>query len=70
MSSNKRPKIIVPDDFPRFIVPGLQKELNELRELYWTHYERSTPTATFEDDWLSKSQFAGHFPSLEIGRQY
>ena len=58
MSSNKRPKIIVPDDFPRFIVPGLQKELNELRELYWTHYERSTPTATFvmreNDGWKIK----------------
>ena len=56
MTNNKRPQISVPDDFPRFIVPGLQKELDGLRELYWTHYERSTPTATFEDDWLPKPQ--------------
>ena len=56
MNSNIRPQITVPDDFPRFIVPGLQEKLDDLRELYWTHYERSTPAATFEDDWLPKPQ--------------
>jgi hypothetical protein len=26
-----------PEDFPRFEVPGRQKEMSTLRELYWLH---------------------------------
>ncbi|MCL2517209.1 MAG: hypothetical protein FWF15_01475, partial [Oscillospiraceae bacterium] len=56
MTNNKRPQITIPEDFPRFIAPGFQRELDELRELYWTHYQRSGPTATFEDEWLPRPQ--------------
>ncbi len=41
-----------PDDFPRFIVPGYERELNSLRALYWLHYPGAGPKATLWDSWL------------------
>jgi len=48
-----RPQIIIPPDFPTFIVPGYDREMAELRELLWTHYERGGPLATLWDEWES-----------------
>lgn len=41
-----------PDDFPRFQVPGHEKEMDTVRELFWLHYPGSGPKATLWDEWL------------------
>ncbi|MDO8588483.1 MAG: glycosyl hydrolase family 65 protein [Armatimonadota bacterium] len=43
----------IPDDFPRYGVPGHEKEMESLRALYWLHYPGSGPKATLWDGWLS-----------------
>ncbi|UCH33657.1 MAG: hypothetical protein JSV65_13950 [Armatimonadota bacterium] len=48
-----RPKIVIPPDFPAFVVPGQDRLMAELRELFWTHYERGGPLATLWDEWES-----------------
>ena len=48
-----RPKIVIPPDFPAFLVPGHEREMGELRELFWTHYDRGGPLATLWDEWES-----------------
>lgn len=42
----------IPTDFPRFSVPGLESEMQSLRELYWLHYPGSGPKSTLWDSWL------------------
>jgi len=42
----------VPDDFPTFLVPGHEKEMAALRELFWLHYPGAGPKATLWDEWL------------------
>ena len=46
-------KVSIPNDFPRFKVPGSEKEMESLRQLYWLHYPGSGPKATLWDEWLS-----------------
>ena len=41
-----------PEDFPRFQVPGHEKEMGTLRELFWLHYPGAGPKATLWDEWL------------------
>ena len=43
---------MIPDDFPRFGVPGYQQEMEALRRLYWLHYPTAGPKATLWDEWL------------------
>lgn len=43
----------IPNDFPRFIVPGHQTAMDSLRTLYWLHYPGSGPKATLWDEWLT-----------------
>ncbi|MCP4644429.1 MAG: hypothetical protein GY851_28555, partial [bacterium] len=43
----------VPDDFPRILVPGHEKEMDSLRALLWLHYPGAGPKATLWDEWLS-----------------
>ncbi|MBX7258604.1 MAG: hypothetical protein K1Y02_19745 [Candidatus Hydrogenedentes bacterium] len=43
----------VPEDFPAFIVPGHEQEMNTLRNFMWLHYPGSGPKATLWDEWLS-----------------
>lgn len=45
----------VPDDFPRFIVPGHEAEMNLVRELFWHHYQNSGPLIPVWDEWLAMS---------------
>lgn len=52
----------VPESFPRFDVPGHDKEMTLLRELFWEHYERGGPLATLWDEWLSMSTL---WPAVE-----
>ncbi len=44
---------VIPDDFPKFIVPGHDGEMAILRELYYLHYQSGGPLATLWDEWLS-----------------
>jgi hypothetical protein len=43
---------VVPDDFPRFIVPAKEREMESLRSLFWLHYEPAKPLIPLWDDWL------------------
>jgi hypothetical protein len=43
----------IPDDFPRFIVPGHQDKMDSLRAMFWLHYPGAGPKATLWDEWLS-----------------
>lgn len=45
----------VPDDFPRFIVPGHEREMETLRALYWLHYEPAGPLIPLWDEWMPKA---------------
>src|SRR5204863_292388 len=42
----------VPEDFPRFIVPAHEREMETLRQLFYLHYKGSGPAATIWDQWL------------------
>ncbi len=42
-----------PDDFPRFHVPGREREMTALRDLFWLHYPGAGPKATLWDEWLT-----------------
>src|SRR5438046_1002837 len=45
----------IPDDFPRFIVPGHQREMDTLRALFWQHYQRPGPFCTIWDQWIPEA---------------
>jgi len=45
----------IPDDFPRFQVPGHDREMAALRSLFWLHYPGAGPKATLWDEWLSSA---------------
>ena len=46
------PPMNIPDDFPRFIVPGHEREMDSLRQLFWHHYETTGPQIVLWDEWL------------------
>ena len=41
-----------PNDFPRYLVPGHEKEMQTVRDIYWLHYPGSGPKSTMWDEWL------------------
>ena len=45
----------VPDDFPRFIVPGHEREMDALRAMYWLHYQPAGPIIPLWDEWMPKA---------------
>lgn len=45
----------VPDDFPRFVVPGHQPQMDRLRRLFWLHYQTAGPLIPLWDEWLPMS---------------
>ncbi|MCX7428385.1 MAG: hypothetical protein NTW96_22490 [Planctomycetia bacterium] len=45
----------IPDDFPRFSVPGHEREMTLLRELYWLHYQNAGPLIPLWDEWMPMS---------------
>ena len=45
----------VPQDFPHFVVPGYDKEMETLRDLYWLHYEPAGPLIPLWDEWMPQS---------------
>jgi hypothetical protein len=61
----------IPDDFPRFIVPGHEKEMSLLRELYWLHYQPAGPLIALWDEWMPMSTLwpaRGEGPQLDAMR--
>lgn len=45
----------VPAGFPQFLVPGSEKEMQELRDFYWLYYQSSGPLIPLWDEWISMS---------------
>lgn len=45
----------VPEDFPRFMVPGYEQEMELLRALFWLHYEPAGPLIPLWDEWMPMS---------------
>lgn len=45
----------VPEDFPRFVVPGYEGEMESLRALFWLHYEPAGPLIPLWDEWMPMS---------------
>src|SRR5690242_9801731 len=45
----------IPEDFPRFIVPDHQPEMDALRALFWQHYQRPGPFCTIWDQWIPEA---------------
>jgi hypothetical protein len=55
-----------PDDFPRFEVPGHEKQMATLRDLFWLHYPGAGPKATLWDEWLTDASL---WPAVTTGNQ-
>jgi len=55
-----------PDDFPRFQVPGHEKEMATLRDLFWLHYPGAGPKATLWDEWLPDASL---WPAVSTDKQ-
>ncbi len=48
-SAAKQASAAVPDGFPRFVVPGWDKEMDSLRRLFWLHYQPAGPLIPLGD---------------------
>ena len=55
--STAAPRPNIPDEFPRFTVPGHEREMDSLRDLFWLHYPGTAPQATLWDEWLTEAAF-------------
>jgi hypothetical protein len=45
----------VPGEFPKFIVPGHDKEMETLQRLFWLHYQPAGPLIPLWDEWMPMS---------------
>ena len=45
----------IPEDFPRFVVPGHEQSMESLRRLFWLHYQPAGPLITLWDEWMPMS---------------
>jgi hypothetical protein len=56
----------MPEDFPRFIVPGHEQAMANLRSLHWLHCKdygkRSKPMPTAWNEWMTGSTL---WPAVE-----
>lgn len=43
---------IIPDQFPKFVVPGFEEQMTLLRDMFFLHYTTTVPGATLWDGWL------------------
>src|ERR1051325_10747870 len=57
---------VVPEDFPRFVVPGHEKEMKSLRGLFWLHYQPAGPLIPLWDEWMPMSTL---WPARGNGRE-
>ncbi|MBN2448962.1 MAG: hypothetical protein JXR77_01150 [Lentisphaeria bacterium] len=61
---------LVPEEFPRFTVPGAEPEMELLRQLFWLHYPASGPLATLWDGWMSMaSLWPATTPEEDLARR-
>lgn len=56
----------VPDDFPRYIVPGKEAEMESLRQLFWLHYQVAGPQIPLWDEWLPNATL---WPAVGTGTE-
>ena len=56
----------IPADFPHFIVPGREKQMETLRRLFWLHYEPAGPLITLWDEWMPMSTL---WPAMGSGKE-
>ena len=56
----------VPEDFPRFQVPGFAAEMARLRHMFWVHYPGASPKSTMWDQWLAGPAL---WPSVTAGNR-
>ena len=56
----------IPEDFPRFVVPGQEKEMDSLRRLFWLHYQPAGPLIPLWDEWMPMSTL---WPAMGSGRR-
>jgi hypothetical protein len=52
---DRRVSMAIPDDFPRFVVPGHDREMSLLRGLFWLHYQPAGPLIPLWDEWMPMS---------------
>lgn len=55
----------IPADFPQFVVPGHEKEMDTLRRLFWLHYRPAGPLIPLWDEWIPMSTL---WPAVGSGR--
>jgi len=55
----------IPEDFPRFVVPHHEAEMDSLRGLFWLHYKPAGPLIPLWDEWIPMSTL---WPALGSGR--
>src|SRR4051812_44905673 len=60
------PPMSIPDDFPRFVVPGHDDEMESMRRLYWLHYQNAGPLITLWDAWMPMSTL---WPAMGSGAE-
>src|SRR5690349_12171284 len=58
----------VPDDFPQFIVPGHEKEMESVRALYWLHYAPAGPLIPLWDEWMPNATLWPARNKIEVMR--
>jgi len=56
----------LPEDFPRFVVPRHEKEMDSLRRLFWLHYQPAGPLITLWDEWMPMSTL---WPAMGNGHE-
>jgi hypothetical protein len=60
------PSASVPAEFPSFVVPGHDKEMDSLRRLFWLHYQPAGPLIPLWDEWMPMSTL---WPAMGTGSQ-
>jgi len=59
----------IPENFPRFLVPGHEDTGTAMRDMYWHHYHNAGPVSTFEDAWLTTPSLWPDTDKVETNRE-
>lgn len=69
VAAAERQPLNVPEDFPRFLVPGHEPPMQSLRDLFWLHYQPTGPMIPLWDAWLPMSTlWPARGAGAELGR--
>lgn len=54
-NTNWRARFQIPEDFPKFSVPGHEREMEDLREMHWLHFSQAEGSTIFTlwTEWLT-----------------